>query len=174
MAEPSPAEADFVNSQADVAARLGVDRHTVKEWMSQGAPKKTSAGYDVAAIKAWRELHKRSMVQEIGSEEYQLRMMQAKLLRAEGEALRAQSEGRLKEHEVRKTTSDIVHLDDVEMLLSMLFGESRRILMRIPKEMKTGYPKELQQAIDDDLNARLSIALRAIAGQFRRSVDLRE
>ena len=35
-----------------VAAAIGVDRHTIKEWLSEGAPGKTSKGYDIAAIGA--------------------------------------------------------------------------------------------------------------------------
>ncbi len=174
--EQESSQPQYVDTQADVAAALGVDRHTVKDWLAQGAPHKTSAGYDVKAIAEWRELNKRtaSELPEIDKSEFAVRMAIAKLRRAEGEALWAESEGKLKEHEVRKTTSDIVHLDDVEMALNIMFGELRRVLLRIPKEMKNGYPEELQHTIDEDLEARLSIALRAAAGLFRRITDLRE
>jgi phage terminase Nu1 subunit (DNA packaging protein) len=164
----------YVDSQQAVANALGVDRHTVKDWIAEGAPKKTSAGYDVRAIAAWRELYKKTTTQHIDVEEYQIRMLTAKLLRAEGEAMRAQSEGKLKQHEVRQTTTDIVHLDDVEMLLNIIFGEIRRILARIPKEIRNGYPEEFRNTLEEDLDARLSIALRSISGQCRRITDLRK
>jgi len=167
----------FVDSQAEVAARLGVNRHTVKEWLSEGAPRKTSAGYDIHAIEEWRALHKRPGSQpdlEISQDEFARRLLMAKLRKAEGEAIRAESEGKIKNHEALKTTEDVVHLDDVERFLSLFFGETRRGLMRIPKEMKNGYPEELRQDLRDDLEARLAIALRTMAGYCRRITDLRE
>lgn len=175
--EQQETEPQFVETQADVAIALGVNRHTVKEWLQQGAPRKTSLGYDLDAIKAWRELHKKPNAGpelEIGQEEFAKRLLMAKLRRAEGEALRAESEGKIKDHEARKTTEDVVHLDDVERFLASFFGETRRVLMRIPKEMKNGYPEELRQDLADDLEARLSIALRTMAGYCRRVTDLRE
>jgi hypothetical protein len=173
--EPTPPQ--FVDSQAEVAARLGVNRHTIKEWLAEGAPRKTSAGYDIQAIEEWRALHKRSGAMpemEISQEEFARRLLAAKLRRAEGEAIRAESEGKIKSHEALKTTEDVVHLDDVERFLASFFGETRRVLMRIPKEMKNGYPEELRQDLAEDLESRLAIALRTMAGYCRRITDLRE
>jgi len=169
----------FVDSQAEVAIRLGVNRHSVKEWLAEGAPRKTSAGYDVHAIEEWRAIHKRANGEmpellEISKEDFARRLMMAKLRRAEGEAIRAESEGKIKNHEALKTTEDVVHLDDVERFLASFFGETRRVLMRIPKEMKNGYPEELRQDLADDLESRLAIALRTMAGYCRRITDLRE
>lgn len=178
MQEPSPQESpQFVETQMEVASALGVNRHTVKEWLQQGAPRKTSSGYDVVAIKEWRALHKREAEQpelEISNDEFAKRLLMAKLRRAEGEALRAESEGKIKDHEAKKTTEDIVHLDDVERFLSQLFAEARRILLRIPMEMKNGYPEEMRQPLADDLEGRLSIALRTLSGACRRVTDVRE
>jgi phage terminase Nu1 subunit (DNA packaging protein) len=178
MEPNTEAQPQFVETQADVAIAMGVNRHTVKEWLQQGAPRKTSAGYDIHAITEWRNLHKRTSDPtkdlDIPQEEFARRLLMAKLRRAEGEAIRAESEGKIKNHEALKTTEDVVHLDDVERFLSSFFGETRRVLMRIPKEMKNGYPEDLRQDLADDLEARLSIALRTMAGYCRRVTDLRE
>lgn len=166
-------EERFVDSQAKVARAIGVDRHTIKEWMGEGAPGKTSQGYDVQAITEWRELNKRTPI-VIGDAEFEIRMANAKLRKLEGEALKAESEGQIKEHEVKKTTQDVVHLDDVEQFLSLHFGETRRVLMRIPTDMKNGYPENMRQDLEDDIKSRLEIALRTISGNARRLADVRE
>jgi len=169
---------NFVETQHEVAVALGVNRHTVKEWLQQGAPRKTSQGYDVDAIHEWRLAHKRSTDQpdlgNLSQEDFARRLLIAKLRRAEGEALRAESEGKIKDHEARKTVEDVVHLDDVERFLASFFAETRRVVMRIPKEMQNGYPEEMRADLHDDLEQRLMIALRTMAGYCRRVTDLRE
>ena len=132
----------FVSTQQAVATAIGVDRHTVKQWLAEGAPGKTSKGYDIAAIAEWRDLNKRKYgddwrdIEGITEDEYKARMSIAKLRKAEGEALKYESEARIKEHEAQKTTEDVVHLDDVERFMAGVFAETRRLLDRLPMEMK--------------------------------------
>ena len=174
-----PKQSQFVPTQQKAAEEIGVDRHTVKEWLSQGAPGKTSKGYDVEALKEWRKLNKRKVGDDwldqtdIDSDEYAKRILAAKLRKAEGEALKLESEGKIKEHEATKTTEDVVHLDDVKMFLALFFGEARRVFMRIPKEMKNGYPEEMRTDLEEDLEARIMIGLRSMSGYARRVVELR-
>ena len=174
----SPAK--FVTTQRAVAAAIGVDRHTIKEWLAEGAPGKTSKGYDIAAIVQWRDLNKRQYgddwrdIEGISEDEYKARMSIARLRKAEGEALKYESEARIKEHEAQKTTEDVVHLDDVERFMAGVFAETRRLLERLPMEMKNGYPEEIRDALAQDLEARLSIVLRTMSGYCRRLVDLRD
>ncbi len=111
---PTKTNTQFVDSQAEAASAIGVNRHTLKEWLAEGAPRKTSAGYDLHAIQEWRALHKRPQDDtsnlEIPKEEFSKRLLMAKLRRAEGEALRAESEGKIKNLSTSSkcTTSSVV------------------------------------------------------------------
>ena len=173
-------QGQFVSTQQAVATAIGVDRHTVKQWLGEGAPGKTSKGYDIAAIAEWRDLNKRKYgddwrdIEGISEDEYKARMSIARLRKAEGEALKYESEARIKEHEAQKTTEDVVHLDDVERFMAGVFAETRRLLNRLPMEMKNGYPEEIRDALAQDLESRLSIVLRTMSGYCRRVVDLRD
>jgi phage terminase Nu1 subunit (DNA packaging protein) len=42
------------------SAALGINRKTLEEWLRRGAPEKGRAGYDVAAIRAWKESRKKA------------------------------------------------------------------------------------------------------------------
>tara|TARA_A100001391_G_scaffold126198_3_gene86316 strand:+ start:1475 stop:2005 length:531 start_codon:yes stop_codon:yes gene_type:complete len=165
----------YVSTMQDVASALGVNRHTVKEWLAEGAPGKGPEGYDVEAILTWRTISKSSTSSSIegidddgqGPEEWKFRKLIA-------EAREKEAKAKIAEFEAQKTTEDVVHLDDVERFLSLVFAEARRVLKRIPKEMKPGYAEDLREAIGQDLDDRLDIALRTLSGYCRRVTRMRE
>ncbi|MEM6979632.1 MAG: hypothetical protein AAF539_08165 [Planctomycetota bacterium] len=163
----------FVSTQAEVAEALGVNRHTVKDWIAAGAPGKTDDGdYDVVAILTWQQINRPtgpdiSDVDAATLEKWKIRKLIA-------EAREREAKARIAEFEAQKTTEDVVHLDDVERFLSLVFAEARRVLKRIPKEMKPGYHESIRSTIETDLDDRLDIALRTLAGYCRRITRMRE
>jgi phage terminase Nu1 subunit (DNA packaging protein) len=170
---------EYAKSYAEAANALGVNPRTVREWVERGAPGKGEQGYDIEALRTWQQIHGRphSVSGEDDSEdqgELQERLEIAKVRKTEGEARKVQAEADIKEFEAKQRTQDVVHLDDVEQFLALFFGEARRVIMRIPKEMKNGYPEAMRRDLEEDLEARLSIALRTISGYARRVSDIRE
>lgn len=175
-------EREYEPTQSRAANVLGVHRRTLIEWIERGAPDKTLEGYDIGALRAWADLNSRVSAGpgwsddegDIDGAEYKQRLEMAKLRKMEGEAAKVNAEAELKAFLAKQTTQDVVHLDDVEQFLALFFGEARRVLMRIPQEMKNGYPEAIRRDLEDDLQSRLAMALRTISGYARRVTDLRE
>lgn len=169
--------ASYVKTQREVASALGVNRHTVKEWLAEGAPGLVDGTYSIDAIRQWREVHKKgSETSDIGGitrQAFDQRMLAAKLDKIESEARIKAAEARIKEFEAKRKTDTIVHLDDVERFLSLMFAETRRVLSKIPIEMKMGYPEAMRDALADDLESRHNMALRTMSGYCRRITEIR-
>lgn len=167
----------YVKSQREIAEAIGVNRHTVKDWLGEGAPGETDKGYDVDAIREWRRVNKKSdpshVVGEFTKAEADARLLKAKIDKAESESRIKLAEAAIREFEARKKTEAVVHLDDVERFLTLHFAECRRVFGRIPTEMKQGYPEHLRATIEEDLTSRINIALRAVSGYCRRITELR-
>ena len=157
-----------------VAKAIGVDRHTVKEWMAEGAPAKSEYGYDIEAIKKWRAitktLHFNSDGDDQDEEESVNRLKYRKLL---AEVLEVEAKAAIKAYEAEQTTKDVVHLDDVNLWVSQFLTELRRLHLRVPKEMSAGYPKEFRGDLEKDLTDRLTLVLRSLHGFATRSNEVR-
>lgn len=159
---------NFVSSVDGVAAVIGVNRRTVLEWLRAGAPGKRDGGYDVDAIRVWREENRQQVEktpEDVAELLYRRKKADADLYEA-----KAQRE----QHRVLVETEDVVHLDDVEVFISQMFTEFRRLLSRIPKEMSAGYADAIRHELEKDLNDRLNLALRALHGYCTRVVELRD
>jgi phage terminase Nu1 subunit (DNA packaging protein) len=171
---------EYEPTQQKAALALGVDRRTLREWLDRGAPDKGEHGYDIESIRNWHSLNVRSDQSsgddsDLNEEQQGLkaRYELARVLKVEGEARKVAAEAEIKEFTAQQTTQDVVHLDDVEQFMALFFGEFRRVLMRIPKEMKNGYPESIRRDLEEDLEGRLGIALRTASGYARRLSDLR-
>lgn len=168
-------EEHYVSTIDDVAIAVGVDQRTVKTWLKQGAPKKTSNGYDVAAITEWRDLNRRTSEPTVEDpDQYKIRMANARLRELEGKALKVESEAKIKQHEAVQTTEAVVHMDDVQREANLAFREISRVFMRIIEEMPPGYADNIRETIHADLDARIRMALRTASGRLRRLYDLRK
>lgn len=166
-----------VKTMGEVGELLGTDRRTVGEWIKASGILKGEDGWDVDEIATWRETNMNAKLPTgDGATPGSMaeRMQQAKLKKLENEAIEAEAKARIRVHEADKQTENIVHLDDVERFLSGVFSEARRVFKRIPKEMSSGYPADLRQSLESDIDARIDIALRTLSGFCRRVTDLRE
>ena len=162
---------EYQPTQAKAANALGVNRRTLYEWIEKGAPDKTEQGYDITAIRIWRE--RNSPAQE-RSEDEDGERERLRDLKLAGEAKKVNAEAEIKEFQARQMTEDVVHLDDVKRFLNLFFSESSRQFLRIPQEMKNGYPQEMRRDLEDDVQARIEMALRSMAGFAQRIVELRD
>lgn len=163
------AEPRYVETADEVAARAGVHRRTVMEWLSAGAPPATDAGYDVEAILAWRQVTRRG-----GGPTDDTDLTEWKVRRLIAEARDAEAKARLREFDADKTTEDVVHLDQVEQFLAGLFTEFRRQLARVPKQMAPSFPEEYRQQIQDELADQLDLIGKSMQGYCLRVTELRD
>lgn len=170
----------YVSTQLEVAKAIGVGKHTVKEWLAEGAPVKTSQGYDVEAIRNWRALTKtNSYVEEEGETEEiedpnaEASIGELKRRKLLAEVLEVEAKAILKAYEAEQTTKDVVHLDDVNLWVSQMLTELRRLHLRVPKEMAAGYPKEFRAELEKDLADRFTLVLRSLHGYAIRTSEIR-
>lgn len=163
---------EHCNTISEAAQAIGVDERTLKTWLSKGAPKKSESGYDVEAIKKWREFNGQQIhsVAET-DEEYERRLHNAKLEKLEGESAKVNAEAVLKQYQVREVAEDLllkleVSNDFAEALTGFSSG-----LQKIPAQMAAGYAPELQDRLKKDLQDRLELELRALRGHLDKYLD---
>lgn len=169
-APESPENRRFEPTIAAVALRLGVNHRTVAGYLASGAPAKTEHGYDVDAIENWRALNVRSQSSVTSDPE----MAAVRVRRLIARTLYAEANARLLEHEVERTTEDVVHLDMAEQFLSGLFVESRRQLFRVPKQMGPSFPEAYREQIQKELERQLNLVVEAMHAYCLRTTELRE
>lgn len=172
----------YESTIAKTAKVFGVNSRTIREWLERGAPGKTKDGYDIEAIRNWRELNLKqpsgnSEIEAIAgavADDIQQAVAALKLRKLIAEVLEVEAKAELKQFDVTQKTQEVVHLDDVDNWVSGLLTELRRLILRLPKEMSAGYPVKTRRKIEEDLELRMSLILRSLEGYATRSTELRD
>ena len=172
-------EREYESTQAKAGKVLGVDRRTIIDWLGRGAPGKTDNGYDIEALRKWRDenISKTAAEEEFeaaGGVDIQQAITALKLRKLIAEVLDAEAKARLKQFDVTVKTQDVVHMDDVDNWVSGFLTELRRLHLRLIKEMSAGYPANTRKKIQDDLEQRTSLILRSLEGFATRTTEIRD
>ena len=85
MPQAASSPKTFASTQGELARIFGVSRVTIMDWVQRGAPRKTGKGWDVEAMRSWREENMRPAqwtggtdhVRSSGSDEARLLKAQA-------------------------------------------------------------------------------------------------
>ena len=167
--DPTPVLATTIS---EAAKEIGVHQRTLKEWLADGAPEKTDAGYDIEGIKTWRKLNRKSSELELGDpDEFKFRMAMAKLKEQEGKADKVSSEAVITEFKRQLLSEGLVHKSAVNNYLARVLSTCRNQIQKIPAQLAAGYAPEIQRELERDCAQRIDIVLRALRTQL---ADLRE
>ncbi|MEO1529340.1 MAG: hypothetical protein AAFX06_28300 [Planctomycetota bacterium] len=163
------AESHFEKTIELVAKAIEVHPRTVKGWLAQGAPGETESGYDVEAIKRWREENVRSRPgdePEPDIENYRERMAAAKLGKAEAEERKISAEAEIKKFDAQKLADNLCYIEDVENWVSFALTRLRNGLAKIPAQLAAGYAPDIRHQLEGDCRERIEIELRAIVSDL--------
>jgi phage terminase Nu1 subunit (DNA packaging protein) len=158
---------------ADVAKSFGVSRRTVHDWIGAGCPGKGESGFDVEAIRTWREANRRPR-DEPGDEDKEDRSYWAK----RKEAALAQQE----ELELATAKGEMIEVDYVARLLARHIAEHNtqlaqlkdRVLALLPRKMKAADRRRILAGIDkstDDLRSLMAQASEQLAIEIGPAED---
>jgi phage terminase Nu1 subunit (DNA packaging protein) len=82
---------DFASTQGELAALFGVSRVTIMDWVQRGAPRKTAKGWDVDAMRVWREQNMRPAQWTGGDSKLVSASDEARLLKAQADEREAKA-----------------------------------------------------------------------------------
>lgn len=117
----------YAENQAKAAKELGIALDTLRSWVSRGAPRKTSRGWDLTAIRRWRQTamapatrgrRSRSPAEQADAD----RLLEARANEREALATLAAMREKIQR-------GDLIHLDAVrDADLARVYAVKRRLL----------------------------------------------
>ena len=162
----------FTETIAEAANTLGVHERTLKSWLAVGAPAKTDGGYDIRAIKQWREENRKGADDESEyPDDFKLRMAMAKLKEQEGKADKVAEEATIAAYKKHLMAEGLIHASSANNTFANALKNIRNRLQRIPVELAAGYSPEIQRQLERDLAQRIDIALRALRIELESGID---
>jgi len=163
-----------VKTQPQLAKHLGVSTHAIHTWRKDGMPGPPigdKGEYDIEEVRKWRadtSLRDPTRGQRPEDKSEDRRRLNA------ASALEKEARAKIAQAKADKMLGDLVARESVEQLLSQFFTEARRQVKKIPLDMATGYPEEFRQRLIDDMNERLDLYLRSMAGWVSRVAEIEE
>ena len=133
---------------AAAARELGVDERTLKTWLGKGCPRGQGGGYDVAAIRAWREANLK--VQRL--EPTELRG------RAHWEKRKARADAKMRELELKLKQRELIEVDVAARVIGQHIAEVKAHLGQLPDFMLSlvkvpaGQAKQVRERLKGKLN----------------------
>ena len=157
----------------DVAAALAVSRRTIQDWFAAGCPGRSDEGYDLEAIRAWREANRRPLPEATDSDAQD---------RAYWEERKVRAVALQEELDLGKQRGELVEVDFVARLLSRHIAEHNtqlaqlkdRVLALLPPKMKVADRRRILKGIDkstDDLRSLMAQAAEQWAQEIGPAED---
>ncbi len=150
-AKPAAEPLDFLTTSA-VAAELGVNRRTVKEWYDKGCPEGP-----IAAIVAWRDANIKTtratftsrhggVAPETPLAAEQVKRGQLLELQTRESIKKTQTENQLKLFALEQKRGEMVERAWVQRQVAAIFVRIKERLLNCPDEMETEFPHETRVA----------------------------
>jgi len=138
---PEESTSGLLPNQKQAAAELGISVRALREWQKEPGFPDYSKGYNVAAIKYWREVHQRK-----GSEVSEdLRKIRLELEQEKLRLARAEREKKERDNEIEK--GNILPRDEYEMAFRESIQICRDGLMGLPQELSKLVPQKYQKKL---------------------------
>jgi len=148
-------KSNFVKSIAGVAGALGVTPTAVNGWLRGGCPGKTAKGYDVGAIRKWREanLNPSNNAKHAGS------LHDAKLAKTLVET-------RILELEEKKTRGDLITMADAQGMIRAALMPFRDALIGVgdslAERVNPGDPEHARKELEAWKDRTMTMIRRAM------------
>lgn len=161
--------AKVVKTQKEVAGHFDVTLDTIRNWRARTPPMPGKQGhYDLEQIAEWKE--KTFRQPRDSRREDAATLKRVEILNYDARIQAAKAEAAERKNQLEQ--AQIVRLDDVEQFVSEFLSEARRQVLRIPRDMKQGYPENLRKQIEEDLRERLEIYLKGMHAYMLRLEEL--
>lgn len=146
-----------VSTIAAVAAGLGVDQRTVKDWLAVGCPGKKEGAYDLDAIRAWRAATRKAPRVTEGD-------------RAKWETRKARAEARTKELELRLRRGQLISVATAAQIVKQQIAEVRTHLDQLPDFVCSAVKlaAEPRKRLRDKVRTKIADLLAALEQSQRR------
>lgn len=153
----------FTKTIAEAAKAIGVHERTLKTWLTVGAPEKTKNGYDVEAIREWRELSMKSGDGGFETpEDLKLRMQMAKLKEQEGKADKVTAESVIAAFKEEMMRQGLVQMEKVNNHYAKALIAFRKRMQRFPAHLAARYDPSMRRQLENDCAQHVEIILRAL------------
>ena len=138
-------------SQRVVAAFFDVSEETVRQWKKQGCPE-TSAPYDLAEIRRWREARLKRQWANAGTD--------ASKTELERQKLQIDNEHRLLR--LRQDAGELVSREETKAEMVRMFHRLRGRLESIPEEIAASVPPALRDEVIATLRHKMRLVCKEI------------
>lgn len=158
-----------VRTLHEVANHFGVNTDTCRSWRKRRVPMPGSTGaYDLDEIEAWRDSTFAKTSGPGGDQNGGGIVLGSEAQKAREQAIIADAQKKMAQARIanlaatRAEDATLLSRAEVDAAFSQLFLENRRLLYRIPQQMKGGYPDSLRKRLVTELEHRIDTALRAL------------
>lgn len=149
-------------SQKVAADQLGITARGLRDWMKEDGFPDVSRGYDVAAIKRWRDERSRKG-SEAGDQAKRLKLAQA-AAKLRQEVVKANAAERQEE----AAKGNILPRDEFETAVSEMISLARDRLIGLPKSLCKLLPKSLHRKVQDEGGKEVARILNEFANALDR------
>ena len=150
---------EIVASQKRAAALLGITDRNLRFWMQEPGFPDCRGGYNLPAIRAWREVHERKGSQT-GAQGTQLnqalKLQQFRLSKAKADRA---------EREERERQKDILSRAEAETTIMEIITTARDLLAGLPKKLARSVPPKHQRRLISEGEKIVAAVLEQMARQ---------
>ena len=159
---------EVVASQKEAAEKLGITDRALRQWVKEDGFPDCSAGYDVAAIRTWRE----ALGRKGSTVDRRVKRLKLRALREQVRIKTAEADKR--EREENEAKGNILNRETYELYVIECEQKARDRLLRLPKLLCRCVPKKFHATLQREADSELRKILEELVRDLEKGPDKRD